>query len=101
MITLTLNGLSNRAYTLNNFNRTTSFVVDENEKVSVAYFDIANENSAIQNLQDLIGTEITHILIKHDDQNIYLLSNTSAYITSVHEFLSENQIRINVTLNFN
>ena len=100
MNTLILNGLSSTPFILNNYNRNTSFDRENHSMNSVAYFDIVNENNAVSNLQNIGQSGITHILIKHDDEPIYVLANLNANINSISEALADDRVVINVSVVF-
>ena len=101
MNTLILNGLSSNPFTILSYNRNTSFDNETHAMNSVAYFDIANTAGAINNLQNIGLTGVTNILIKHDGENIYNLTNLHANISSINENLYEDNIHINVCITFN
>lgn len=101
MNTLILNGLSNRAFTILSYNRNTSFDNNTHAMNSVAYFDIVNTTGAINNLQSIGATGVNNILIKHDEENIYNLTNLNANISSINENLYEDNVHINVCITFN
>lgn len=101
MNTLILNGLSSTPFTLKSYSRSTSFDNTNHNMNSVAYFDIENTTGAIAQLQSVGANGVTNILIKHDGENIYNLTNLNANITSINENLFEDNVNINVTVNFN
>ena len=100
MNTLILNGLSSTPFTLINYNRNTSFDLHTHEMTSIAYFDVENGPNVVNTLQSIGTTGITNILIKHDGENIYNLTNLSANISTITESLYEDDIHINVSVNF-
>ena len=100
MNTLILNGLSSTPFTLINYNRNTSFDLHTHEMTSIAYFDVENSPNVVNTLQSIGTTGITNILIKHDGENIYNLTNLSANISTITESLYEDNIHINVSVNF-
>lgn len=101
MNTLILNGLSSTPFTLKNYTRNTSFDNITRAMNSVAYFDIENTEGAAARLQTIGTSGITNILIKHDGENIYNLTNLNANISSINENLYEDTININVSVIFN
>ena len=101
MNTLILNGLTNAPFTLKNYNRNTSFDLENHTMNSVAYFDIDSSSAATAALQEMGQTEITSIIINHNDTEIYNLSNITAKIATINETLYEDIININVSIIFN
>lgn len=100
MDTLILNGLSNRAFTINNFSRNTSFDLESHIMNSIAYFDLLNTTNAISYLQQIGQGAVTNITIKHDDEVIYNLANLNAAIRSISEVLVNGEIQINISIVF-
>ena len=100
MDTLILNGLSSRAFTINNFSRNTSFDLESHIMNSIAYFDLINTTNAISYLQQIGQGAVTNITIKHDDEVIYNLPNLNAAIRSISEVLVNGEIQINISIVF-
>ena len=100
MDTLILNGLSSRAFTINNFSRNTSFDLESHIMNSIAYFDLLNTTNATSYLQQIGQGTVTNITIKHDDEVIYNLPNLNAAIRSISEVLVNGEIQINISIVF-
>lgn len=101
MTTLILNGLSSTPFILKNYNRNTTFDLENNTMNSIAFFDIENEANTVSQLSSLGQTTITNLTIKHDSDTIYNLANLHARIASMNENLYDGEkININVSLRF-
>lgn len=88
--------LNNNEFELVSFNRNTSFY--ENNISSTANCDILVSNAAA--LQALINTTITTLKIKYENEIIYNLTDISAKIVTMNEYLNTDHISTNLGLTF-
>lgn len=89
--------LNNSYFTVNTFNRNTSFNGDG--VTSYAYVNLGGDTSGLHTLGN---TEITSLLIKKDDgTTIYDAGEISAHISTIDESLTEDRMNVNVNLQFN
>jgi hypothetical protein len=88
--------LNNTEFELVSFNRNTSFY--ENNISSTANCDIRVSNSAA--LQALINTTITTLQIKYGNEVIYNLTDISAKINTMNEYLNTDHISTSLGLTF-
>lgn len=101
MNTLILNDLTTTPFTLKSYNRSTTFDVENNYAMnSTAYFDIDSSAEVTAALQTIGQTAITSIEIQHDGDSIYSLTDLNAHISTINEYLQENNINISVSVTF-
>lgn len=89
MATIIFNSVADKAATLLNYSRTTTYDESNNDLVSSAHMSIAPSANTASFLTGLMPTPITRITIKKDDGDIiYDLNDVSGRITSVQESYS-------------
>ena len=93
---MTVLKLNNTEFELVAFNRNTYF--SENSISSTANCDI--NLSDVSSLEALIDTTITSFQIKYENNVIYDLTDISAKITSISEYLNTDHISTNIGLTF-
>ena len=88
--------LNNSEFELTSFSRNTYF--SDNEINSTANCDLRIIGSSI--LDELADADITSLQIKHDNDVIYNLTDISAKITNISEYLNTDYINTSVSLTF-
>ena len=84
-------------YDVTGYNKST--MMDNNVIVSTASCTLSTNNNT--SLPTLMTTPITTITITNDsDEEIYKLENIEAYITHINEYLSGDQVIVNVDIVF-
>jgi len=89
-----LNGIQ-----ITSFNRNTNFGPEGAS--STAYFNVHYSGNEAPALYGAADAEITALTIKKDDTTIYALTDISANITSINEYLSGDWMEASVNINFN
>lgn len=101
MNTLILNNLTETPFVLKSYNRNTTFDLNNDYAMnSTAYFDIDSSADVTAVLQTIGQTGITSIEIQHDGNSIYNLTDLTARISTINEYLQEDNININVSITF-
>ena len=88
--------INNYECEVTSYNKTTT--LQEDTIVSVAYCEFINTNEI--NFDDKIFEPITSIQIYHDGNLIYNLSDITAHIESVNEYLNGERIMTNINMRF-
>lgn len=100
MLSLIINGQTDKALEITNFDRNTSFY--EDGITSIAYGQVVNAGNAVEALQEIGLDKVTSLQINNsEEQPIYLLENQNARLTTINESLSEEQIHISFNIDFN
>lgn len=87
---------NNTEFTVETYNKTTYFsgeTITSNASCTLTVNDVTT-------LNELVGVPITTIQITHDDTLIYNLTNISAHIDNVNEYLSMDRMNTNINIAF-
>lgn len=98
MITLVLNNQTERAVPITAYNRNTTF--EEGALNSVAYFTVTSNTETASLLNELGISGITSIEIFNDEDLIYSLTELTAHITTINEYLEGEHIVMSVNIAF-
>ena len=96
MNTISLNSID---FNLNSFSRNT-YLKEPSDIQSIAYINISSPYNP-NDLMTLTQNPITSLIIKHDDEVIYTLSDLNAQIISMDENFNTDKINVNINLQFN
>ena len=96
MCTLTLN---NETFNLTSFNHQITIIGDV--KTSMASCNIKNTSNEYNIIDTLTSVPITSFIVRDaENQIIYNLNNITAHISATNAYLSNNEISLDITLQF-
>lgn len=98
MNTVIFNNDTEHALELNSYNRNTTF--NDEQINSTAYITLRANSSTMEYLSSFTQTNITSIILTHDNDIVYQLNNISARITSIDEYLNNDYVQMNINFIF-
>lgn len=97
MTKIIINGLTNLAFPIRNYNRNTNI---ENEFINSDAYINAEYSEAIVNLINNNNIITSIQILNNDNQTIYSLSDINAKVYNVNEYLEDGHMILNISIRF-